>query len=321
MADRPDQGPSPARGGRGSDLALLLLLGGLWGSAFPIIRLGLLAGASPLAFGAARYAAAAGVMALIALARREGLPSSRDLALYAVLGGVFIIGGYAALLYTAEVAIGGGLAAILIATAPLSSAVLGYPLLAERIGRGGVLGIVVGFVGVVVISLPSASGLGAGELAPVLEALAAGVVFAIGSVLLRRTVPRPSGSWALTTEFAAGALLLGALALRPGSGSALPLNPTVIATLAILVASPSVLGYAIYFRLHHRVGPTRANLVSYVSPLAGLAVGILFVGETVGVEELAGFLLIVGGLSLLHRRPSGPRTSPASPGPPGNRTG
>ncbi|MCI4324177.1 MAG: EamA family transporter, partial [Thermoplasmata archaeon] len=102
-----------------NDWFLLGVLALLWGTAFPVIRIGLLAGASPLSFGAARFTIAAALMAVIAVTTRQRLPDARTLVLTAVFGGVLVIGAYAAFLYIGEETVSGGLSAVLISTVPL----------------------------------------------------------------------------------------------------------------------------------------------------------------------------------------------------------
>jgi probable blue pigment (indigoidine) exporter len=219
-----------------------------------------------------------------------------------VLGGGFVVGGYAAFLYAGEEGVGGGLAVILVATAPLWSALFGFLLLSgDRVGPKGAVGMVAGFVGVVVLFAPTGTVGAPGGWRDEAFVLAAAVVFSLGSVILRRTLTERTASWGLATEFAGATVLLGLLAIRPGSGEVLVLNQPVLLALTYLVAGPTILGYAIYFRLHHRIGPTRANLVAYVNPVAGLAVAVVLLAEGIGWNELAGLGLIITGLLLLQR--------------------
>ncbi len=292
--------PSEALGR--SDLLLLVLLGIIWGAAFPVIRLGLLAGASPLAFGFARFSGATVVMAILAFGSREKRPTRRTLLASALLGGVLLIGGYAALLYLGEDVISAGLSSVLIATIPLWSALLGYALIpGDRLGARGMAGVVIGFGGVAVLFLPDLATGGASSLHGAWLVIGAAVAGAAGSVLLRRWVTAPPSSWGLATEFGAASVLLGLLAISIPGQAHLPGNMTVLLALLYLVALPSIVGYTFYFRLMHRVGPHRANLVTYVNPVAGIAVGVALLGESVSAPEVFGFLLIVAGLVLVRR--------------------
>ncbi|MCI4365017.1 MAG: EamA family transporter [Thermoplasmata archaeon] len=293
---------SPASRWLDRDLGLLLLLGGVWGAAFPIIRLGLLAGASPLPFAAIRMVLASATVALVAAASRERLPSWRALGLSALWGGGFMVGGYAGLLYWGEATTPGGLSAVLIASVPLWSAIVAYYLLpAERFRRIGTAGIIIGFGGVTLLFLPDLLAKGIGTVEGPLAVVGAALFAAAGSVLLRRTLTTPQGLWTLAAQFATGGAILAVASLGTGVPLTLPWNDNVLLSLAYLVGISSVLGYWIYYRLHHRVGPARANVVTYVNPVAGILVGALLLGEGVGVFEAAGFVVILLGLFLLQR--------------------
>jgi drug/metabolite transporter (DMT)-like permease len=153
---------------------------------------------------------------------------------------------------------------------------------------------------VVVLFLPDLAGGGASALHGALLVIGAAVAAAAGSVLLRRWVTAPPSSWGLTTEFAAASILLGLLAFSIPGQAHIPWNTTVLLALLYLIALPSIVGYSLYFRLLHRVGPHRANLVTYVNPVAGIVVGVALLGESVSASELFGFLLIVAGLVLVR---------------------
>ena len=252
---------SPDRTGPGergrSDLALVILLGVLWGTAFPVIRAGIVAGAPPLLFAAVRY--------------------------------------------------------VLTASAPLASALFGYRLLpGERFGRWGLAGLLVGFVGVGILVLPQfGTPSSSGFEGPTLV-VAAVIAFALGSVLLRRTSHATPGLWTLSVQFAVAGGLVETLALLTREPMSLGSGATVFPALGFLVVFPGILGYSLYFYIHHSSGPARANVVGYVNPATGLLVGLLVFGEIVTGVEIGGLILIAAGLFLLQRERS--RTTVRSSG-------
>jgi drug/metabolite transporter (DMT)-like permease len=157
-----------------------------------------------------------------------------------------------------------------------------------------------------------------GELEGALSVLAAAVAFAIGSVVMRKLHPAPQGQWGIGVQFAASTAFLTPFALLVPGGGSFPLTGTVLGALAYLVVVSSIIGYVIYFTLHNRVGPARANLVAYVNPAVGVGLGVVLLGESVGVAELTGFSLIVIGIAALQleryfrsRREVGPLPAPA----------
>ena len=312
----PARSTAEARRAMTSDLFLVVLLGIVWGSAFPVIRFGILAGAPPLFFAAVRYALTALVLVPIALVARTPRPSPSSVIFPAFFGGLFIIAGYGGLLYIGEVSTSGGLAAILTASAPLASALFGLGLLpVERLGRWGVGGLLIGFAGVAVLVLPQLRDpFSAGFTGPAFV-VAAVLVFALGSVLLRRTSTSAPNLWTLAIQFAVAAAVLTPIATAIGEPVTLGHGSSVYPALAFLVIFPGVLGYTLYFRIHHRSGPTRANLVGYINPVTGVLVGSLVFGELVTGLEVGGMILIAFGIFLLQRDPL---RAPAVPSPPGS---
>jgi drug/metabolite transporter (DMT)-like permease len=281
---------------------LIVLVGIVWGSAFPVIRLGLVAGAPPLLFASVRYLLTAAALIPLALLAKSPLPSVSSLRSPALYGGLFMVGGYGGLLYLGEESTTGGLAAVLTASAALASALFAYWLLPkERFGRWGTLGLLVGFGGVGVLVLPQLfNPISSGIEGPLLV-IGAVLVFALGSVLLRRTSSTSPSFWTLAIQFLVAGAALGGGALVSGEPLGLGQGPSVLPALAYLVFLAGILGYTLYFRVHHTSGPARANVVGYVNPVSGVVVGFLLLGEAVTGFEIAGMILVALGLFLLQR--------------------
>jgi drug/metabolite transporter (DMT)-like permease len=164
-----------------------------------------------------------------------------------------------------------------------------------------VVGLLVGFTGVAVLVFPQLRGSGsAGFEGPVLV-VGAVIGFALGSVFLRKTAKIEPSFWTLSLQFGAAGVLVGTIALLSGEPLSLGNGTTVVPALAYLVVVAGIVGYSLYFRIHHTSGPTLANLVGYVNPAAGVLVGLIVFGETVTTIEIGGLILIAGGLFLLQR--------------------
>jgi drug/metabolite transporter (DMT)-like permease len=289
----------------GWDITLLAICGVAWGVAYVFIREGIVLGASPLSFAAVRYAFSAAAFAAIAAARREARPSGRALSVSAAVGGILVIGLYGGLLYSGEVYTSGGYASVLSTTAPILTVVwAGFLLPRERLRPRALVGVGVGFVGVVVLVAPTLlGGLAGGWGGPALLLGAFGCA-TLGTTLLRRFGGGRQGLWQIGTQFAVGGALLAAASVAFRLPEALPDVAGVWAALAALVLVSSVVGYFTYFALLHRVGPVRANSVTYLIPLVGVGVGSGFFGETIGAWEVAGVLVVITGLTLIVREPS-----------------
>ncbi|MFI5415415.1 MAG: DMT family transporter [Candidatus Lutacidiplasmatales archaeon] len=283
------------------NLILLVVLGLVWGSAYPVIRFGLLIGSSPLAFAAARYAFSAVAIAVLAAATRVARPSARGLLLSALIG-IPIVAVYGALLYVGEQTTSGSLAAILIGATPLLTALFALPVLpGESLGRAGYVGMAVGFLGVVVLVFPPPGVTLASSVWGPVAVFGAGLSVAAGSVALRRAKPEGETLWGVSVQFVIATVILTAILPVAEPNPTLAWNTDGILALAYLIALPSVVGYTLYFYLHHQVGPARANVVAYVNPVAAVSIGTLLFAEPFQIWELVGFAFVIIGLTILTR--------------------
>ncbi len=282
------------------EIGLLALTSLVWGAAYVSIRQGLLLGASPLAFAAARYALSAAGFAALAAARREALPARGAAAISAVVGGTLVIGLYGGLLYWGEQFTTGGYAAVLASVAPVLTVGVGFPLLAsERLGSRGLLGIGIGFAGAAILVGPELAGSALGTWQGPVLVLGAMASVAVGTVLLRRYGRGRQGLWQLGIQFGVAAGLLSlAGAVLPGP-ERLPAVAGIYEALAVLVLLSSIVGYFAYFALHHRVGPLRANLVAYLVPIVGVGIGTGLFGEPVTPWEIGGVAVVLSGVTLV----------------------
>jgi drug/metabolite transporter (DMT)-like permease len=80
---------------------------------------------------------------------------------------------------------------------------------------------------------------------------------------------------------------------------ALPITWLAIAWLGVLGAGIS---YLIFYDLLHQIGPTRVATVTYTIPVVGVTLGVVFLGEALTWELVAGTILIVSGVASVTRR-------------------
>lgn len=285
---------------RPTDVLLLATVSLVWGAAYVLIRQGLIDGATPLAYAAARYGLSALVFVAIAAVRGSPRPHRRELLVSATVGGTLLLAFYGGLLYWGEQFTSGGYAAVLASTVPLLTAGFGFLLLStERLGSLGLLGMAVGFVGSTLLVVPDLTGSLPGVWPGPLFVLGAMVSAALGTVLLRRWARGPQGLWQIGSQFATAALLLGAVSLVLPTPESLGTGPGVLLPLLLLVGLSSVVGYFAYFRLHHRVGPVRANIVAYLAPLVGLGLGAILLAEPITAWEVAGVAVVFVGVTVV----------------------
>jgi drug/metabolite transporter (DMT)-like permease len=287
---------------RQTDRILIVTLSLLWGGSFLFVEVAL-QGLPPVTVVFGRVSLAVLMLGLILALAGQRLPRKAWGA--ALVMGILNNAVPFTLFAYAQGRIDGGLAAIVNATTPLWTVAVAHVFtLDERLTAPKVLALILGLGGVVVMT-GGASGEGArGEVFAILACLAAAFAYGLAGVWGRRF--RAMGVAPLATAF--GQLAGSTLVLlpfwlfldRPWSLN-WPGLPPLLAVLAIASLS-TALAYLIYFRLLASVGATNLSLVTFLIPVSAVAMGVLFLGETVLPRHVFGFLLIVAGLLVINAK-------------------
>ena len=280
------------------DIGELVLLASLWGGSFLFMRLG--AGAfGPVALSFVRVAGACLFLVPMLLWRGEGA------ALRTHWRPILLIGltnsALPFLLYSvATLAITGGLAAIFNATSPLWAAVIAWVWLRRRLPPLRVLGLAIGFAGVLGLALGHASFKanehGISPALAILACIAATSLYGFsGNYTQQRLAGVPPMAVAAGSQVAATLLLAGPAALMwPAQ------NPAAVAwgAAAMLAVVCTGVAYALYFRLIVNVGPANAISVTFLVPAFAALWGALVLGEMLTPEMLIGCAVILVGTAL-----------------------
>jgi drug/metabolite transporter (DMT)-like permease len=284
------------------DWLVFLALGLAWGSSYLFIKIGVET-LAPLVVVAGRLAIGAAVLAGVMLARRQPLPRQAGvygrLVIMALLGIVIPF----SLISWGEQTIDSGLAAILNGSVPLFAILLAALVLVdEPITVNRLVGLLVGFAGVVVITAPSLrSGLGGGVPGEV-ALIGASVSYAAAGVYGRhalRDVP------ALTNAFfEVGFAFVLTLVIAVVLGTPLPaqIEPSAMLAVAWLGLVGSGLAFLAFFFLLGRWGATRTSLVAYLLPVVGIVLGVVVRGEQMSIAVALGTVLVIGGVALVNSR-------------------
>jgi drug/metabolite transporter (DMT)-like permease len=97
--------------------------------------------------------------------------------------------------------------------------------------------------------------------------------------------------------------LVWAIAFPREAGNLVPSLPITWLAIAWLGLLGSCLAYLLYFILLHRVGPTRTTMVTYMFPVVGVALGVVFLGEQLDWRLAVGAVAVVLGMALVNRKP------------------
>jgi len=282
---------------------LFVALAVAWGSAFTAIKVGL-EFFPPVLFAAFRYDLAGLLMLGYAgYATDRWRPRTREEWLLVAIGGTFMIAAYHAFLFVGEQGTTSAAAAIIVSLSPILTTGFARAVLPdERLTAVGIVGLLLGFVGVGVLSNPDPNNLLDTRTVSLFLVFLAAASFALGSVLTRRvTGELPIETMEAWSMLLGAALMHGVSLSIAESVSELQWTGEAILALLYLVVVASALGFLIYFDLLNRLGPIEINLVSYAAPVVAALTGLVFLNETPTVYTLIGFVLILAGFALLKR--------------------
>jgi drug/metabolite transporter (DMT)-like permease len=191
-----------------------------------------------------------------------------------------------------------GIGAITNATAVMFTALVAFVFYGEHISKRRVVGLVAGFVGVVVLA--SGKTAGSSVWSAALAGTFAGFLYGIGANLIRRQLAGiPPGAVAAGTLVSAS-LLLAPFAIVSWPSTPVPLHSWVSAVLLGVLCTG--IAYFIYFRLIYRVGAARAVTVTYLVPLFGVVWAWIVLGEPLTLSMAVAGALILGGVALSQQK-------------------
>ena len=209
------------------------------------------------------------------------------------------------LIFQGQTQITSGLASILNATTPLFTIlVAGFFLTDERFSVLRVLGVVVGFSGVILMVGPEAlSGLGDDFWAQ-LCALGAALSYGFASVFGRRFRElRVDPVMVATGQVTMSSLVLWPIALWiDGPQDIMGLSFNAAASMFGLAVLCTSFAYILYFRILERAGATNISLVTFLVPISAIILGVLVLGERIFIKEIMGMTLIGMGLAIIDGR-------------------
>jgi drug/metabolite transporter (DMT)-like permease len=277
------------------DWMLIALASAVWGASFLLIAEGL-ESLEPgvIAFGRL----ACGFLALSIVPRARRTPIDQvDRPRIAILGFVWLAAPMM-LFPIAEQWVSSAVAGMLNGAVPLVAAVIASVLLRRAPGRNQTAGLIVGFVGVVAISLPSLQGGSRTALGASLVLLAIVSYGFAGNVV----VPLQQRYGSLPVIWRAqiaGLVFTAPYALVGLPASSLEWKP--VAAVVVLGALGTGLAFVAAGTLFGRVGATRGSVIGYVIPVVALALGVVFRDEHVAAVAIAGMLLVLVGAWLTSR--------------------
>ncbi|MFL6660923.1 MAG: DMT family transporter [Rhizobacter sp.] len=279
---------------KSSDLAELVSLAALWGASFLFMRMGA-AEFGPFALVAVRVAGA--TLFLLPLLKARGQMGAlathwRRIAVVGLLNSAipFLCFGYAALSITA------GLSSIFNAATPLFGAVIAWVWLKDRLTPSRIVGLAIGFAGVLWLAWDKASFKPGGSGWAIVACLVATLCYGLAANYAKKRlagVPPlalAAGSQLSATVFLAIPAIVWWPAVMPSQGAWI--------TAALLAIACTGVAYVLYFRLIAHVGPANAIAVTFLIPVFAVVWGWIFLDEGLTPQMVIGCAVILVGTGL-----------------------
>ncbi|QVW22649.1 drug/metabolite exporter YedA [Pseudomonas hormoni] len=265
----------------------------IWGSTYLVIRIGVEYW-PPLLLAGIRFVIAGTLMYGFLRWRGAPAPTWAQWKAAGIIGILLLACGNGGVSVAEHMGVASGVAALAVATVPLFTLLCGY-FWGARNTRLEWAGIVLGLIGIAMLNL--GSNLQSSPLGALLLIFAA-AAWAFGSVWSKH-LPLPQGAMASAVEMLVGGVVL--LIGSAVSGEHLDAMPPIEgwAALAYLTFFGSIIAFNAYMYLLKNVRPAAATSYAYVNPAVAVLLGIVFVGETIGIEEALAMLVIISAVVLI----------------------
>jgi drug/metabolite transporter (DMT)-like permease len=198
-----------------------------------------------------------------------------------------------------------GSAAVVIYLQPILVGLASYLVLSEQLSVPKVVGLVLGFSGVVVVSTGSLSGSSLGTPLGVAFGVGSALSWTLGTVYFKWYGERLSTLWAVAVPFSAGGVVLTGLGLVLEPLSSISWTGTYFASFLYTALVGTALAWMLWLGLVKAGEASRVSAYVFFVPLASVLLGAAFLGETLSPWLLAGAALVVCGIYLVNRQSAG----------------
>lgn len=294
-----DQAGVPAsptlRQSQPGDYTKMMILGGIWGSAFMFIAIAL-QGFPPLAVAAMRVIIGAVVLTSCGLLMREKWPRGTRTWVWITVVGLLNTALPFSLIALGQQGVDASRAAILMATVPFATLLLSHVFSHDdKISGAKVFGLTLGISGVILVVGIDAITVGGQSVAGQLSIMGAACCYAISNVLTRKLAHLPP---ILGT---ASFLVTGCVYMLPGLlffwlPDDLPTDWQPYGALLALGVGPTAIAYVLRFQLIRDVGSTFLSQVGYLVPVFGVLWAWAVLSEVPGWTSFAAMVLILAGI-------------------------
>jgi drug/metabolite transporter (DMT)-like permease len=274
----------------------------IWGSTYLAIRYAIQT-IPPFLMGATRFLISGALLYAWARYRGAQKPTPLHWRNAVIAGGFLLLGGNGAVMW-AEQVVPSGLTALLVSILPFWLVIIEWVRPPRRRPNAAVLiGLILGFVGIVVLVGPGNVG-GHGDISPAgaTVLILGSLSWAVGSFWSRDAQLPESGLLTTGMEMLGGGLLLLVVGALTREFSHLNLQAVSRASatgLVYLIVFGSLLGFTSYIWLLDKVSPARLGTYAYVNPIVAVLLGWAIAGEVLSVRTGVAAVIVICAVALI----------------------
>lgn len=276
----------------------------LWGSSFFFIEIAL----RNLSWGQiawSRVVAGGVFMAVMLLLTREKLPKEPVVWAHISFAGIIGVGIPFVFYPWAQQFINSATATIYNGLTPIMTTIVAvYVLRVEKFNRNQLLGVLIGLVGLIIIigpwNITELGGYFWGQMA----AIAAALMYGVSGTWLKKFVfPRGVSSRAISIIQIGSAAIFILLWTPLLTAGPVTLDWTTVVAIAVIGFGGTGIAYFWYNDVLNNWGPTRTSGVTYIMPIVGVFLGVVFLGEALHWNEPVGGLIVIVGVLVMRLQP------------------
>jgi len=286
--------------------AAFIAMTSIWGSSYLWIKLALRE-VGPFTLVGLRLLIGAIILAVIVAARRPYFPQDARAWRALVFMGLINNALPFVLISWSEKSVDSAIAAVLVSTVPLFTLIISYFFLREeRTSWARMLGLLIGFAGVVVLmSREVQETVMSDKLVGYAALLAASLSYAVAGVFARRNLSQVETTIQAFVPIVVADLLAWAGVWTAENAVIFPAHPLTWISILWLGVMGSGFIYVLYFHLLHSVGPVRLSTGAYLIALIGVILGVIFLGERLDWQLVSGGGLVIVGVLIVNTRSQG----------------
>ncbi|MEQ9466427.1 MAG: DMT family transporter [Ekhidna sp.] len=280
----------------------LILLATLWGPSFLFIKIAV-GEIPPVMLAALRIGIAGLILNTLLILKGRRLSIEKSFWKKTFIAGFFAQAVPFVLINWGEQYVDSSLASILNGLMPLFTIIFAhFMIVEEKLTRNKLGGVFLGFIGLIILVVPSISKGVEGSLAGIIAITFASVSYGIGLSYIRKHFAKTPSFQAPAAQLLSVSIYLVPLAfLFHPDFSLFSIGYQAVGSLMVLAFFGTAIAFIVYFKLIEQSSAGYASLVTYLMPIYGVILGIVFLDERVSLWTILGAALILVGIRLTKR--------------------